>query len=64
MPKREMEDSKVSTKDILRAAMLKFHPDKFEARILSRVREKDKEIVKEAGGIVMRHLNELSEDNR
>ena len=48
-------------KDVLRAAMLKYHPDKFEARVLLRVHEDDKERVREAGGAVMRILNELSE---
>lgn len=47
-------------KDVLRAAMLKFHPDKFEARVLTRVRDEDQAQVKEAGGVVMRILNELS----
>lgn len=52
-----------SVKDILRITMLRFHPDKFETRILSRVREKDKNKVKEVADIVVRALNSLMKEN-
>ncbi|KAI0746512.1 hypothetical protein C8Q80DRAFT_1105908 [Daedaleopsis nitida] len=42
-------------KDYLR----KWHPDRFETRILPRVREDERETVKEGAGSVARHLNKL-----
>ncbi|KAH8115357.1 hypothetical protein DFH11DRAFT_1588860 [Phellopilus nigrolimitatus] len=56
-------DSSSLIKDILRSTMLKFHPDKFESRVLLRVREKDRDIVKEVAGVVVRVLNDLARDN-
>ncbi|EJD08040.1 uncharacterized protein FOMMEDRAFT_101463 [Fomitiporia mediterranea MF3/22] len=53
-----------SFKDILRTTMLRFHPDKFEARILSRVVEKDRELVKEAANAVVQFLNDLLKEYR
>lgn len=52
-----------SAKDVLRTTMLRFHPDKFEARVLSRVQEKDKDKVKEVAGVVVRALNSLMKEN-
>ncbi|KAI0705301.1 hypothetical protein C8T65DRAFT_708968 [Cerioporus squamosus] len=46
-------------KEKLRETMLRFHPDKFEGRIMKRVREKDRERVKEAVGTVARTVNSL-----
>lgn len=43
----------------LRETMLRFHPDKFEGRILRRVRERDQERVREAVGKVTRAVGEL-----
>lgn len=56
-------DTAPSAKDILRATMLRFHPDKFESRVLSRVQEKDREQVKEAAGVVVRALNALLKEH-
>ncbi|OCB91024.1 hypothetical protein A7U60_g1717 [Sanghuangporus baumii] len=53
-----------STKDILRTTMLRFHPDKFEARVLARVEEKDRDLVKESASVVIRILNDLMKDLR
>ncbi|THG95487.1 hypothetical protein EW145_g7947, partial [Phellinidium pouzarii] len=57
------KDAPSAAKDILRSTMLKFHPDKFESRVLVRVREKDRELVKEMANMVVRILNELSKEN-
>ncbi|GBE80887.1 hypothetical protein BKA93DRAFT_731964 [Sparassis latifolia] len=46
-------------KDRLRETMLRFHPDKFEGRIMVRVREADREKVREAVGVVVRIVSEL-----
>lgn len=56
-------DDSSPAKDVLRATMLRFHPDKFEARVLSRVREKDKDRVKEVADVVVRALNSLMKEN-
>lgn len=47
-------------KDRVRAALRRWHPDRF-GRILSRVVEEDKHKVEEGAGIVVRCLNELLE---
>ncbi|RDX47454.1 hypothetical protein OH76DRAFT_1456727 [Lentinus brumalis] len=52
-------DPSKERKEKLRETMLRFHPDKFEGRIMKRVREKDRERVQEAVGIVARTLNSL-----
>lgn len=49
----------VNRKDRLRQTMLRFHPDKFEARVLIRVVEADKDRVREALGAVVRAVGEL-----
>jgi hypothetical protein len=48
-----------STKERLRNAMLTWHPDKFEGRWIQRVREEEKENVRDGVKSVMRCLNEL-----
>lgn len=50
---------KKERRDKLRETMLRFHPDKFEGRVISRVREADKEVVREAVGRVARAINDL-----
>jgi len=50
-------------KDVLRDAMLRFHPDKFEGRVLRQVVEADQERVREAVGIVVRAVRGLMEDS-
>lgn len=52
------EASKIR-KEKLRETMLRFHPDKFEARVMSRITEKDKEMVREAVGLVVRTVSDL-----
>ncbi|KAI0674109.1 hypothetical protein C8Q78DRAFT_967314 [Trametes maxima] len=47
--------SKERIKDYLR----KWHPDRFETKLLPKVREDDRETVKEGAGAVARHLNKL-----
>ncbi|KAI0764014.1 hypothetical protein BD413DRAFT_483245 [Trametes elegans] len=42
-------------KDYLR----RWHPDRFETKLLSKVREGERETVKEGAGAVARHLNKL-----
>ncbi|KAE9411607.1 hypothetical protein BT96DRAFT_968994 [Gymnopus androsaceus JB14] len=46
-------------KDKLRETLLRFHPDKFEGRLMSRVRPNEKDKVREALGVVVRVLNDL-----
>ncbi|KAL4071292.1 hypothetical protein V8B97DRAFT_2023865 [Scleroderma yunnanense] len=46
-------------KEKLKEAMLRFHPDKFEGRIMHRVLDADRDQVKEAAGQVVRVLNTL-----
>ena len=43
----------------IRETLLRFHPDKFEGRIISRVSEAERVEVQEGVGIVVRTLNEL-----
>ncbi|OCH93455.1 hypothetical protein OBBRIDRAFT_771410 [Obba rivulosa] len=50
---------KKARKETLRETILRFHPDKFEGRILARVRDVDRDQVREAVGIVVRAINEL-----
>jgi hypothetical protein len=52
----EMERSR---KEILREAMLRFHPDKFEGRFMKLVEENERELVREGIGNVVRALNRL-----
>ncbi|KAL1745048.1 hypothetical protein HDZ31DRAFT_37248 [Schizophyllum fasciatum] len=57
------EARKKERKERLRASYLRFHPDKFEGRLLKRVRPDDQPKVQEAVGAVVRALNTLmSED--
>ncbi|KAF9501378.1 hypothetical protein BDN71DRAFT_697623 [Pleurotus eryngii] len=58
-PAYDNEQDKKERREKLRDAMLRFHPDKFEGRVMSRVREGDKERVREAVGQVARVLNDL-----
>ncbi|KAF8590767.1 hypothetical protein K439DRAFT_1627502 [Ramaria rubella] len=52
-------DPKKSRRERLRDAMLRYHPDKFEGRVLPRIIPEDRERVQEGVGIVMKCLNEL-----
>lgn len=53
------EAEKRQRKDKLRETFLRFHPDKFEGRLMSRVRESDQQRVRDAIGVVVRALNAL-----
>ena len=55
------KDSTEPTQKIktIRETLLRFHPDKFEGRVMSRVSEAERAKVQEAIGIVVRTLNEL-----
>lgn len=55
----DAETMKKERRDKLRETMLRFHPDKFEGRIMQRVREKDREMAREAVGRVARIVNDL-----
>ncbi|KAF5393210.1 hypothetical protein D9757_000514 [Collybiopsis confluens] len=46
-------------KERLREAFLRFHPDKFEGRLMPRVKPSERTQVREALGIVVRVLNDL-----
>ena len=50
----------VSSKDRIRAALRRWHPDKF-ARVLNQVKDSDKDAVMEGMGIVVRCLNDMLE---
>ncbi|EPQ55104.1 hypothetical protein GLOTRDRAFT_76404 [Gloeophyllum trabeum ATCC 11539] len=52
-------DTLKTRKEIVRETLLRFHPDKFEGRVLRRVKDADKDTVREAVGRVARALNEL-----
>ncbi|OAX42790.1 hypothetical protein K503DRAFT_682556 [Rhizopogon vinicolor AM-OR11-026] len=53
---------KKEKKEKLREAMLRFHPDKFEGRVMRKVVETDKDRVREAVGQVARVINTLMEE--
>ncbi|TFL07135.1 hypothetical protein BDV98DRAFT_609340 [Pterulicium gracile] len=59
MPVPGEEMGEKERKERLRETMLRFHPDKFEGRIMVRVREKDRERVQEAMGLVVRTVSKL-----
>ncbi|KAF8590794.1 hypothetical protein K439DRAFT_1328811 [Ramaria rubella] len=46
-------------KDRLREALLRWHPDRFEAKWLKKVVEEERESVQEGVGLVVRALNDL-----
>ncbi|WVQ98365.1 hypothetical protein IAU59_005488 [Kwoniella sp. CBS 9459] len=48
----------------VREAIRNYHPDRFHARILGKVRESDKEQVKEGVGIVSAVLNDLAREGK
>jgi hypothetical protein len=58
---RSAKETTESTQKIktIRETLLRFHPDKFEGRIMSRVSDVEKAKVQEGVGIVVRTLNEL-----
>jgi len=48
-----------SQKDRVKDQLKRWHPDRFETKLLPKVVEEDKEKVKEGAGMVVRTLNEL-----
>lgn len=56
---KDKDAIKKERRDKLRETMLRFHPDKFEGRVMRHVREKDKELVREAVGRITRAINDL-----
>lgn len=48
-----------SRKDVLRETLLRFHPDKFEGRLMAAVRTEEQAVVREGIGRVVRALNSL-----
>jgi len=48
-------------KEVLREAMLRFHPDKFEGRVMPRIRSEDIDSVREGANAVARALMALME---
>ncbi|KAJ6497685.1 hypothetical protein C8R45DRAFT_899106 [Mycena sanguinolenta] len=59
-PSAAGETEKKNRKDKLRETFLRFHPDKFEGRFMSRVRQSDRQRVRDAIGAVVRALNALT----
>ena len=53
------ETEKKERRERLRETMLRFHPDKFEGRLMGRVREEERANVREGVGQVVRVLNNL-----
>ncbi|KAH9962248.1 hypothetical protein BC827DRAFT_1130565 [Russula dissimulans] len=52
-----------SHKDRIKDHLKRWHPDKFETRILPRVVEEEREKVKAGAGVVVRGLNEILNKN-
>jgi hypothetical protein len=50
-------------KEVLREEMLRFHPDKFEGRVMRRVRSEDKDSVREGANAVARAVMRLMDLN-
>jgi len=50
-------------KDRIKDHLKRWHPDKFETRILPRVVEEEREKVKAGAGVVVRGLNEMLNKN-
>lgn len=57
--KADGEKGQKERKEKLRETFLRFHPDKFEGRFMERVRQSEKEKIREAIGQVVRVLNNL-----
>ncbi|KAG2137272.1 hypothetical protein BD769DRAFT_1351966 [Suillus cothurnatus] len=56
------DNDRKEKKEKLRETMLRFHPDKFEGRVMRKIIETDKDRVREAVGQVARVLNTLMEE--
>jgi len=53
------KDKSRSTKDRIKEHIRRWHPDRFETKMLTKVIEGEKEKVKEGAGSVVRNLNDL-----
>jgi hypothetical protein len=56
---RDAGEGEKGRKEVLREAFLRFHPDKFEGRIMKLVRENEREVVRQGIGRVVVALNGL-----
>lgn len=56
---QDIDEAKKDRKEKLRETFLRFHPDKFEGRLMARVRPDEKDMVRQALGVVVRVLNDL-----
>ncbi|KAA1473618.1 hypothetical protein DENSPDRAFT_780241 [Dentipellis sp. KUC8613] len=56
-------DKSKSSKDRIKDHIKRWHPDRFETKVLPRVVEEEREKVKEGAGTVVRGLNELLNRN-
>ncbi|EMD31930.1 hypothetical protein CERSUDRAFT_37398, partial [Gelatoporia subvermispora B] len=52
-------DAQKAPKDRIKDHIKRWHPDRFETKLLRKVREDERERVKEGAGLVARNLNEL-----
>jgi hypothetical protein len=50
-------------KEELRGTMLRFHPDKFEGRVIPRVRDEERAAVREGANAVTRAISALMENS-
>jgi hypothetical protein len=60
-PLRADADAK-SRRELVRAEILKWHPDKFDAKVVGYVIDAEKDMVKEGGGVVARILTQILEE--
>ena len=52
-------DKSKASRDRVRDHIKKWHPDRFETKLLRKVREEEREKVREGAGLVARNLNEM-----
>ena len=57
-------DVETLPKDIVRTSLLRFHPDKFESRVLARVMTEDMDRTRQAADAVVKILNDISKEHR
>ncbi|WVR04875.1 hypothetical protein IAU60_001887 [Kwoniella sp. DSM 27419] len=55
-------DERTDTRKTVREAIRNYHPDRFNARVLERVKDADKDVVKQAVGLVSGILNDLAKE--
>ncbi|KZT10518.1 uncharacterized protein LAESUDRAFT_644577, partial [Laetiporus sulphureus 93-53] len=59
LSKHHPDGDKKTSKDRIKDHIKRWHPDRFETKLLPKVREDDRERVKEGAGVVARNLNDL-----